>query len=159
MASILAMGQNGKAVTTHKTFSRTTEVSTTIQAQSDIIWKLLTNAEQFPKWNSTVVSIDGKIEEGATIKLKSTLDESRTFKLKVKEVVPEQSMIWADMMGKRVYTLTKTEGGVVFNMIEKIGGPIFPLFAKKIPSFDETFEQFAKDLKQKAESLQQSTNR
>ena len=36
-------------------------------------------------------------------------------------------------------------------MRENIGGPMFPLFAGMIPSFDEFFEQFAADLKKAAE--------
>jgi hypothetical protein len=57
-------------------------------------------------------------------------------------------------MGNRVYTLSKNQSGrVVFSMAEKIGGPIFPLFAKMIPSFDKSFEQFAIDLKKEAESI------
>jgi hypothetical protein len=50
-------------------------------------------------------------------------------------------------MGNRVYTIDKSKGdGIVFTMTEKIGGPIFPLFAKYIPSFDESYERFAADL-------------
>ena len=37
-------------------------------------------------------------------------------------------------------------------MHEKIGGFMFPLFANKIPSFDESFEAFIADLKNKAEA-------
>ena len=40
-----------------------------------------------------------------------------------------------------------------FSMVEKIGGPLFPLFAKMIPPFDKAFEQFAKDLKKEAETI------
>jgi hypothetical protein len=36
-------------------------------------------------------------------------------------------------------------------MAEKIGGPVFPLFANKIPSFDASFTRFAADLKAAAE--------
>ena len=36
-------------------------------------------------------------------------------------------------------------------MTEHIGGPVFPMFASKIPSFDASFEQFAADLKTAAE--------
>jgi len=39
-------------------------------------------------------------------------------------------------------------------MREKIGGPMFPLFAKMIPPFDASFEQFAADLKAEAEKIQ-----
>jgi hypothetical protein len=41
-------------------------------------------------------------------------------------------------------------------MTEKIGGPIFPLFARMIPSFDQSFEQYAKDLKKEAEAIAKS---
>jgi hypothetical protein len=37
-------------------------------------------------------------------------------------------------------------------MTEKIGGFMFPLFASKIPSFDQSFEKFTADLKAKAEA-------
>ena len=150
------MAQNGTASTIKKTFSRTTTVSTEINADPSIVWALLTNAQDFSRWNSTVVSIEGDIKEGETIKLKSTLDPKRTFKLKVKEMVADQRLSWGDAMGKRDYILTKSDSGnTVFTMTEKIGGPIFPLFAGKIPSFDESFEQFAADLKKEAESIAQ----
>ncbi len=105
-----------------------------------------------PTWNSTVTSIDGNIEPGSTIKLKSILDAKRTFKLKVKAFEPYSKLVWGDLMGKRIYTLSKIpNGGTTFTMVEKIGGPIFPLFANKIPSFDESFDAFARDLKKEAE--------
>ena len=147
----------GKATTTKKTFSRETSVSTTIFADPAIVWALLTHASDFPRWNSTVTSVKGEIREGGTIELKSTLDEKRTFKLKVKEFVPEKRLVWGDAMGSRIYALDKgTEDGVLFTMSEKIGGPLFPLFAKSIPSFDESFERFAADLKKEAEAIQRS---
>ena len=149
----------GKATTIRKTFSRETSVSTTIQADAGIVWALLTNASDYPRWNSTVVSIKGEIRQGANIELKSTLDEKRVFKLKVKEFDPGKRLVWGDAQGNRIYSLTKGDaGGVRFEMTEKIGGPLFPLFAGYIPSFDESFERFAADLKKEAESIQRSKN-
>jgi hypothetical protein len=43
-------------------------------------------------------------------------------------------------------------------MTEKIGGSIFPLFARFIPPFDVSFEQFAADLKKEAETIHNSNN-
>jgi uncharacterized protein YndB with AHSA1/START domain len=147
----------GKAMTTRKTFSRETSVSTTIHADPAIVWALLTHASDFPRWNSTVTSMKGEIREGGTVELKSILDEKRTFKLKVKEFVPEKRLVWGDAMGSRVYTLERGSGGsTLFSMTEKIGGPLFPLFAGSIPSFDETFERYAADLKKEAETIQRS---
>ena len=159
MTTITMNAQNQKATTTRKTFSRETSVSINIKAESSIIWALLTNASDYPRWNSTVTSIEGTIAPGETIKLKSTLDAKRVFKLKVKEFESEKRLVWGDGMGNRVYSLTKnTDGSVTFSMTEKIGGPLFPLFAKMIPSFDESFDRFAADLKKEAETIQNSKN-
>jgi uncharacterized protein YndB with AHSA1/START domain len=152
MTSLGVNAQNGKASTTKKTFSRTTSITETIDAPASVIWAMLTNADDFEKWNTTVVSLEGEIKEGEKIKLVSTLDTSRTFKLKVKEMIPEQKLVWGDGLGKRTYTLEAKGSSTQFSMTEKIGGVMFPLFASKIPSFDTSFEQFVKDLKQEAEA-------
>lgn len=149
--------QEGKATTTRKTFSRETSVSTTIYADPSIVWALLTHASDFPRWNSTVTSMKGEIREGGSVELKSILDDKRIFKLKIKEFVPEKRLVWGDAMGSRVYTLTRGNGNsTVFTMTEKIGGPLFPLFAGSIPPFDKVFERYAADLKKEAEAIQNS---
>ncbi len=152
MSTFTLMAQNGTATTEKKTFSRTTTITQTINAEPAVVWSLLTNAKEYPTWNSTVISIEGEIQNGEKIKLKSTLDPSRTFKLKVKKFIPEQTLVWGDAMGKREYSLQKTAEGTQFTMTEKIGGFMFPLFANKIPSFDKSFEDATADLKKAAES-------
>lgn len=152
--STFTMAQNGKATTIKKTFSRETSVSINIQADPAIVWTLLTNADDFPRWNSTVISIEGDIKNGEKIRLKSTLDPKRTFKLKVKAFEPETRLAWGDGKGTRVYTISKIDNGsVAFTMTEKIGGLMFPMYAKYIPPFDTSFEQFAIDLKKEAEII------
>ena len=148
------VASNGRAVTIKKTFSRETAISIDIQADKSIIWALLTNASDYPRWNSTVISIDGSITKGGKIQLKSTLDPKRVFKLSVKEFEADSQLIWGDAMGKRIYTLKSIGNGLTnFSMNEKIGGPIFPLFAKMIPPFDKSFEQFSNDIKREAETI------
>lgn len=148
---------NGKATTLKQTFSRETSVAIDIAADQTIIWNLLTNAADMPRWNSTVTSLDGNIKLGETVQLKSILDDKRVFKLKVKEFEPEKRLVWGDRQGSRVYTLTPAGAGkVTFSMSEKIGGLMFPLYAKYIPEFDESFEQYAADLKHEAELIQNS---
>lgn len=153
------MTTNGKATTVKTTFSRETSVGIDIQADVAIIWQLLTNADDYSRWNSTVTSLEGSIKLGETIKLKSILDAKRVFELKVKTFEPEQKLAWGDGQGTRVYSLTKNKNGsVTFDMTEKIGGLMFPLFAKMIPPFDTSFEQFAADLKKEAELIHNSKN-
>lgn len=142
---------NGIATTTHKLFRRTTAVAITVQAAPAVVWELLTNVDNMTIWNSTLVSIEGVIQEGATIRLVSTLAPERTFKLKIKALVPFQKLVWGDAMGTRTYSLQEVGDHTTVEMTETIGGPLFPLFAKHIPSFDAAFEQWAADLKKAAE--------
>jgi uncharacterized protein YndB with AHSA1/START domain len=147
------------ATTTRTTFHRETSVSTVIKADEAIIWALLTNASDYSRWNSTVSSIQGNIAPGEKIVLKSTLDAKRSFKLKVKEFEPAKKLVWGDGKGQRTYTLTNTGNGTVtFAMTERIGGLLFPMYAKYIPSFDASFDAFAADLKKEAELIQNKSN-
>ncbi|MCW1970233.1 MAG: SRPBCC domain-containing protein [Anaerolineae bacterium] len=148
---------NSKATTTRKTFSRETSISATIRADASILWALLTTAHDFARWNSTIISIEGKIAQGEKIQLKSKLDPKRTFNLAIKTYEPEKRLVWGDAMGSRTYTLEpQSNGSTLFTMHEKIGGPLFPLFAKMIPPFDASFEQFTADLKREAEAIAQA---
>ncbi len=154
MATASSKEQNGRAVTIKKTFSREISVHIEINASASIIWGLLTDAHSYPRWDPTIISVTGNIAPGEKIHLISKLDPKRVFKLKVKEFVPDSRLVWGDVMGNRVYSLIKNDdGAVLFTMTEKMGGPLFPLFAKMIPSFDKSFEQFAAALKKEAENI------
>lgn len=144
----------GKATTIQAIFHRETSVSIEIRADAAVVWSLLTTISDYTRWNSTITSIEGKIALGQIIKLKSTLDAKRTFKLKVKEIETQKRLVWGDGQGNRVYTISPSGNGKVrFSMTERIGGLMFPLYAKMIPSFDNSFEQFASDLKRESEAI------
>jgi uncharacterized protein YndB with AHSA1/START domain len=158
MASLTA-AQSGKASTLKTTFSRTTTVSIDIRADLSILWALLTNADDFPRWNHTILSMEGSIVPNGKIRLKSALDPKRTFKLRVKTMEPERLLVWGDRQGNRTFTLEPQPNEQVrFTMTEKIGGWMFPMYAKYLPPFDASFEQFAADLKREAESIHQTKN-
>ena len=141
------------AKTTKRFFSRETEVAIDIRAKPEDVWGILVNAADYPKWNSTVTSLAGKIAVGEKIELKSVLDDKRTFKLKVLELEAPSRMVWGDAMGKRTYEIAPRDASTVtFSMRERIGGPLFPLFAGMIPPFDDVFDKFAADLKKAAEA-------
>ena len=141
-----------KATTTKTIFSRETTVSIDINADAATVWELLTNVQKMPSWNSTIVSLSGNIAPNGKVALVSTLDESRTFNLNIQEFVPNKKLVWGDRQGARTYLITSRSGGVTFTMTEKIGGFLFPLFSRFIPPFDESFDQFAADLKAAAET-------
>ncbi len=141
-----------RASTVKKAFSRTTSVTIDIAASSERIWTLLTTAESYTSWNSTIVELTGTIALDQRIVLRSTLAPNRKFKLKIQEFKPHTRLAWGDAMGKRTFELSPQPNGVTrFTMSETIGGPLFPLFAGMIPPFDESFNQFAADLKMAAD--------
>ena len=143
---------DGVASTTRTTFSRSTRIAQHIDADAATVWRLLTTAADYPRWNSTVVSLEGQIALGSKIKLVSTLDPSRTFSLKVKEFEPNSRLTLGNAMFTRTSSLSGEAGGTRVVVVERIGGPFYPFVARMIPPLDENFEQVTADLKKAAEA-------
>ncbi|MCL9971920.1 MAG: SRPBCC domain-containing protein [Candidatus Pacebacteria bacterium] len=140
-----------KAHTTKKFFSRETSVSIVINATPEKIWEILATVGNYKNWNSTIVSIEGEIQPGGVIKIVPAISPNRTFTLKIQAFEPYTKMVSGDAMGRRTFLLEKVPDGTLFTMTEKIGGPLYPLFAMMIPSFDESFDTYARELKVEAE--------
>ena len=143
---------DGVASTTRTTFSRSTRIARHIDADAAMVWRLLTAAAEWPRWNSTVVSLDGQITLGSKVKLVSTLVPSRTFRLKVKEFEPNARLTFGNPMFTRTCSLSGEAGGTRVVMIERISGPFYPFVARMIPPLDENMEKFTADLKKAAEA-------
>ncbi len=151
---------NGRAVKTTGTFRMECGVAINIRGAPAKVWSLLTNAAGFPKWNSTVTSIEGDIAAGKKIAVRVPSVPNRTFKLTVAEFEPERRMLWADGMapmftGRRSYTLTPRDDGTVdFSMVEVFSGLMLPMIKGSLPDFGPIFEQYAADLKRETERSQ-----
>ena len=134
------------------------KVQRTIQAAPERIWELLTDSAGYASWNPTVVSLEGRIAVGETIKLVSTVNPKRTFSLKVTELEGPRRMVWSDGMplglfkGVRTYSLNPTDAGSEFEMEEVYSGPLAPLITKAIPDLTDSFVQFADGLKTASEA-------
>ena len=133
-------------------------VKRVIAADPQTIWNLLTDAPNYPTWNPAVLGIEGTIAPGERIKLTSTVNPKRAFKLTVTEFGPPHRMVWADGMplglfkGVRTYRLTpQSNGSTEFSMEEVFSGLLEPIISKSIPDMTESFEQFADGLRQAAE--------
>ena len=145
------------ATKTDSAFRMDCAIRAPIHASPDTIWALLTNAAAFPRWNSTVTSIEGEIAEGQTLKLKVPTAPERVFKPKVSQVQAGRSMVWSDGMapmfkGVRTFTLTPNEDGTTdFSMTEVFSGLALPMIKGSLPDFAPVFEAYAEDLKRTAE--------
>lgn len=146
-----------RAIKTQTTFRMDCAVSATIQAPPARIWALLTDAGGFPRWNTTVTSMEGEIREGRTLRLKVPAAGERVFRPKVARVVEGREMVWTDGMapmfrGVRTFTLTPSaDGATGFSMREELSGLMLPLIRSSLPDFGPIFETYAADLKRAAE--------
>lgn len=134
------------------------ETTIEIKAAPDKVWSILTNAEAYPNWNSTVEKVDGQIALGQKVTVYAKATPGRAFPLKVSEFEPSKKMVWSGGMplglftGTRTYTLTPKGSSVVFNMREEFNGLMAPLITRSIPDLQPAFDTFAADLKKRAES-------
>jgi hypothetical protein len=134
------------------------EAAATIAADPATVWQVLTDAAGYPSWDSGVVRVEGGIEEGAKIKVFSTISPKRAFPVIVTELEANRRMVWSGGMpmglfkGVRTFTLTPTDGGTVLTMREEFTGPLLPLIWRTMPDLQPSFDQFAAGLKQRAEA-------
>lgn len=142
---------------TNGVFTMTCAVKVRIQASAEIVWSLLTDAQAFPRWNSTVARIEGDIRENARLRL-HVPGTNRTFTPTVSGIVPTRRMTWSDGLGAifkgvRVFTLEpRNDGSTDFAMEEHFSGVVFALTRGLMPDFQPIFETYANDLKREAES-------
>jgi len=137
-------------------FSLLCRVEVNIRAEAERIWSLLTNAKDFPRWNSTVTRIEGDIRDGQKIRL-HVPGTDRTFTPKVSNVLPNQRMIWTGgfaplFKGVRTFELnSRPDGTTGFAMQEHFSGLMLPLVKGSLPDFGPVFARFASDLKNACE--------
>ena len=151
---------NGRANKTKSAFRMEYSAGINIKAKPERVWALMTNAADFPRWNSTVKSMEGKIGMGEVVRLVATIAPTRSFNLKVIEFVPEKKMVWTDektnpmFKGVRTYILSpKADGSTDFTMSEVYTGLMLPMIAGSLPDFRPAFEQYLADLKREAEGV------
>jgi uncharacterized protein YndB with AHSA1/START domain len=53
--------------------------STTIQAAAEAIWRILTDAAGYSRWNTTVSRVDGRIALGEMVAVHARVAPGRTF--------------------------------------------------------------------------------
>jgi hypothetical protein len=133
--------------------------TTTIKASPETIWKIITDAPNFPLWDPWALRIEGKIAPGETVTAYTKLAPKQAFPAKVTEFVPGRKMVWTGGMplglfkGVRTFTLEpKDANSVNFTIQEEFSGPLLPLFAGSLPDMTQPFQDFVNGLKARAEA-------
>jgi hypothetical protein len=142
---------------TNGTFRIGCAVQCTIKAGADRVWALITDAPGFPRWNSTVTSLEGPIVLGGVLRLQVPSAPGRVFKPKVTTFEQGKKMVWSDGLapmfkGVRTYSLAPApNGSTVFSMHEEFSGLMLPMIKGSLPDFGPIFETYAEDLRREAE--------
>lgn len=145
-----------KIIQASSAFALMCGVEINIRAGAERIWNLLTDAKGFPRWNTTVTSVEGEIREGGQLRLRVP-GTDRTFTPTVSGVVPGQRMIWTGgfapvFKGVRTFELKAcADGSTAFTMEERFSGLMLPLIKGSLPDFGPVFARYASDLKLEAE--------
>jgi uncharacterized protein YndB with AHSA1/START domain len=134
------------------TFSLRYSVTCYIGAPPREVWSRLTNASEFPSWNSTVTRIDGEIAQGHRLAIRVPVAPTRTFRVTVVELVAERRMVWRDgfypmFRGTRTFSLAEEGQGTSFTMEEVFEGLMLPMIRGSLPDFEPVFDRYAADLK------------
>ena len=138
------------------TFSLACRVNVNVRASAARIWALLTDAQAYPRWNSTVARIEGEIREGATLRV-HVPGTDRTFTPRVSNMVDCERMTWTGgfmpvFKGVRTFELRSNgDNSVEFIMAERFSGLMLLLVKQSLPDFGPIFAQYARDLKREAE--------
>jgi uncharacterized protein YndB with AHSA1/START domain len=138
--------------------AKTYSVQRSIHASPARVWSLLTDPDGYTNWNPAVVSLEGHIAPGETIRLVSAVNPKRTFSLSVTELEPERRMVWSDGMplglfrGVRTFSLRSLADGETEFSMETYTGALAGLITRAIPDLTESFGQFADGLKTASET-------
>ena len=138
---------------------RSYEATASIAAEPGAIWEILADAPAYPSWDSGVARVEGEVGPGEKLKVTSEANPGRAFPVKVTELDPAGGMTWSGGMplglfkGVRTFELApQADGTTLFTMREEYSGPMLPLIWRSMPDLGPSFEQFARGLKQRAES-------
>jgi uncharacterized protein YndB with AHSA1/START domain len=134
------------------------EATSKIAASPDAVWAVLVDGAGWPRWDSGVDGVDGRIAPGETIRIRSQAAPGRTFPVTVTAFEPPRRMTFSGGMplglfrGVRTFTLVPDDDGTtMFRMREEYTGPLLGLIWRTMPDLGPSFQQFADGLARRVE--------
>ncbi|OBQ56713.1 SRPBCC domain-containing protein [Tamlana sp. s12] len=131
--------------------------SITINATKEKIWSILTDFENYPKWNSFIRSVSGDVKVGNQIVIKL---QGMTFKPTVLVLNENSELKWLGHLwfkglfdGEHKFILTDNGNGTTnFEQSEQFSGILVKLFSKSLDKDTKSgFEKMNMELKELAE--------
>ena len=130
-----------------------------IAAPPEAVWAALTDAADWPSWDSGVTEVTGRIQRGEKVTIRSEAAPGRAFPVTVTAFEPARRLEFTGGMplglfrGVRTYALAPSGGGgTAFRMREEYTGPLLGLIWRSMPDLQPSFDRFAAGLKRRVES-------
>jgi hypothetical protein len=134
------------------------EAKIAIHAPKQTIWAILTDANAYATWNTTIDKVEGTIALGEKLKIWAKISPGRAFPAKVSSLdAAEHRMVWSFsgplgmFKGSRTFTLEETNGVTEFHTREEFSGWLSGPITKKMPDLQPSFDEWARCLKARAE--------
>jgi len=142
-------------------FSKQLSNEIIINSSAERIWRLITDFEDFPRWNPFIRRATGEIKTGAKLELfiQPSGTKGMTFRPTVLKVDPNHVLRWLGRLylpwlfdGEHSLVIeTLSESSVKFIQREKFSGLLVPLTHGLLRDTQRGFEEMNRALKQQAE--------
>lgn len=129
-------------MSTDKTHRLRLHTQIDIQADSETVWRVLTDFAGYPEWNPFVKSLTGEVKPGHTIQvlLQPQTGRAMRFAPKVLSFVPNREFSWLGKLwfkgifdGEHHFELhPNAAGGVTLHQFECFDGVLVPLLKKSL---------------------------
>jgi len=137
------------------------ETEIQIAAGPEVVWKLLTDLEQYPEWNPFIKNAEGQVKEGQNLMVRIAPPNAKemVFKPTVTAVSENSEFSWLGSLllpgifdGRHIFTITENEDGCQLVQKELFSGLLVPLVWNSMEkSTREGFVLMNHALKQRAE--------
>ena len=134
------------------------EAETLIHAGARTVWDIITDAGNYPVWDSGISDISGAICHNGRIRIRTRDGGKRTFRLLVRQI-PGQLMTWSGglplglLKVDRTFTLTDHAGMTHLTIRDTASGPLRRLVRKTTPGSAPPLTGYVEALKFRAELL------
>ena len=118
----------------------------TVNAPPSVVWRVLTDFNSWKDWNTFIVKMQGKPEEGET--LTATFNNGFVISPRLVVVEPDKRVIWKGKLacgglfdGEHRFILTPTEDGTrtTLEHAEKFSGLLIVLSASLLKDTEQNF--------------------
>ncbi|MDR6508545.1 SRPBCC family protein [Arthrobacter oryzae] len=134
------------------------EAETLILAGTGTVWDIITDAGNYPVWDSGITELIGEVSHGQRIRVRTRDGGKRTFSLRVRQV-PGRHMTWTGRLPlgllqvERTFTLTDYTGITHLSVRDTANGPLQGLVRKTAPDSHPALSGYVDAVKFRAELL------